>query len=481
MAKSILWASFKKSLLYRWRFIIAFALISLIFITVIFLLPLATNIGLSDPEMATAVESHQLNTQSLFSGNFANAVYLSLQKLSIHLFGLTAFAIKLPSMLLAVLSGLFIILLLNRWFTTSVAVIASALTLGATGFLFVATTGTPAISYLLLLSLILWLGSKILNETPNPLISALLAVAFGLALYTPYMIYLVLATIIISLIHPHLRFTIKTLPKPQLIIAIILFLLTISPIITSFVLAPAASFQSIALFENTNFADNIKASLALFSFKSTENIPVLVPILPLPTVLIALAGLVLALKNHHTSRNYLLLSFLLFAFISLSFTPDLFAVILLPITILVADSLQFLLERWNAIFPNNSYAKFISMLPVVIFAIFLSCSSIIYHFFGYRNIKEVNMFYNNDLRLLNAAVQPADIILIANDPPKLDFYRILEDKKQISVVDAIPDSIEQRLLVFRADKDYPKDRLSLQKILVSDRYNDADRLYIFEK
>ncbi|MDR2336935.1 MAG: glycosyltransferase family 39 protein [Candidatus Nomurabacteria bacterium] len=453
----------------------------LVFAIIIIFMPIVTNIGISEAEMASATSSHNLNLQALFSGDFVNAPYLFLQKLSIHLFGLTFFAIKLPSIILGILSGFLAVLLLNRWFTTSVAVIASILTISTTGFLFAATTGTPVISYLLFLSLTLWLGSKILNETPSPLISAMLATTFGLMLYMPYMFCLIIIIIIVSFSHPHLRFSIKTLPKPQLILSFILFGLVISPIIASFLIAPATAFNHIAVFGDVNFAENLKTALALFAFKSTENLPVLVPIISLPTTLIACASLVLAFKDHHTSRNYILLSFLLFSVAVLLVAPDLFVIILIPIAILVADGVQFLVNHWNMVFPNNSYAKFISMLPIIVFTFFLACSSVMYHFFGYRSLKEVNMFYDNDLTLVRQNINKSDVLLITDDSLRLDFYHILEDKMQISVVDKMPDRIESQVLVFRNNTAQLDGDLSLRRIVTSDRYDNSDRLYIFEK
>jgi hypothetical protein len=295
------------------------------------------------------------------------------------------------------------------------------------------------------------------------------------------MFYLILALTAIIIIHPHLRFTLKTLPKFQLILSVILFALTISPMIASCLVAPESTIKDLAMFGNVDFAENIKTSLALFNFKSAENLFVLVPVISLPVVLIALTSLVLTFKNHHTSRNYILLAFVAFSVASLAFAPGLFIILLLPVAILVADGIQFLNEHWNMVFPNNSYAKFVGMLPIVVFTIFLACSSIVYHFFGYRSLKEVNMFYSTDLTLLRQTAKTSDIVIIPDDPLRLDFYRILEDKLQISVVDKMPDRIENQVLVFRESAEQLGNDLSLKEIITNNRYDDADRLYIFEK
>ena len=87
--------------LYRHRYGIGYTVLGLILVSVLFLLPLVSPSGLSQPEIDSAVTSYY-DTPS----NLIDLPYHLLQKLSISLFGLTTYAIKLPSILIGVLLGL---------------------------------------------------------------------------------------------------------------------------------------------------------------------------------------------------------------------------------------------------------------------------------------------------------------------------------------------------------------------------------------
>ena len=127
-----------KLFLYRYRFIIGYIVLGLAFIALIFLLPLISPAGLSDLERQSVVGSYNLHFSSITSGDLVDLPYHILQKLSILLFGLTPYAIKLPSILVGLVLGLLLILLLNRWFKSNVALLASILTVLSTPFLYLA-------------------------------------------------------------------------------------------------------------------------------------------------------------------------------------------------------------------------------------------------------------------------------------------------------------------------------------------------------
>ena len=214
-----------KLFLYRHRFGIGYVVLFLIFSALIFLIPLLSPAGLSEAEMESAVTSHSLSMNSIMSGNIVDLPYHFLQQLSINTFGLTAYAIKLPSIVVGLILGVLLILLLNRWFKNNVAIIASILTVLSAPFLFLAGNGTPLIMIVFWPTLLLWLGSKINGKTLAKTVYAFLFALFLLgSLFTPYMIYFAIFSVIYALVHPHLRFMIRSLPKVPFIIATILVL-----------------------------------------------------------------------------------------------------------------------------------------------------------------------------------------------------------------------------------------------------------------
>lgn len=209
-----------KLFLYRHRFLIGYILLSLAFVALLFCLPLIAQYGLSDAEMASAVGSYNLSIDAPLNGDLVDLPYRVLQKCSILIFGLTPYAVKLPSIIVGLLLGFLLILLLNRWFKNNVSLLASCLMVLSTPFLFLAGSGTPLIMIVFWPTLLLWLGSRIQGEKkPKPLISFLFAVALLLAIFTPYMLYFAVFCILFVFMQPHLRFIVKSLPKIPLIVS----------------------------------------------------------------------------------------------------------------------------------------------------------------------------------------------------------------------------------------------------------------------
>ena len=172
-----------KLFLYRYRFIIGYTILGLAFITLLFALPLFSQYGLSDAEIESATSSYYLREDTIVNGDLIDLPYRLLQKLSILIFGLTPYAIKLPSIVVGLFLGLLLILLLNRWFKSNVSLLASCLVILSTPFLFLAGSGTPLIMLVFWPTLLLWLGSKIQGEKrPKPVYCFLFAVVLLLAI-----------------------------------------------------------------------------------------------------------------------------------------------------------------------------------------------------------------------------------------------------------------------------------------------------------
>src|SRR5574344_956862 len=134
-----------KLFMYRHRFFIGYFLLSLVFLSMLFIFPLVSPNGLSDEEMASSTTSFYLDKDSITNGNIVDLPYHILQKVSISLFGLTVYGIKLPSIILGLFLSILLVLLLNRWFKNNTAIIAAILTVLSSSFLYIAGSGTPLI------------------------------------------------------------------------------------------------------------------------------------------------------------------------------------------------------------------------------------------------------------------------------------------------------------------------------------------------
>ena len=134
--------------------------------------------------MESATSSYYLSFDAPLNGDLVDLPYRILQKISISIFGLTPYAIKLPSILMGLALGLLLILLLNRWFKSNVSLLASCLVVLSTPFLFLAGSGTPLIMLVFWPTFLLWLGSKIQGEKkPRPVYSFLFAMALFFAIF----------------------------------------------------------------------------------------------------------------------------------------------------------------------------------------------------------------------------------------------------------------------------------------------------------
>ena len=338
-----------KLFLYRYRFVIGYIILGLAFLALLFLLPTISPSGLSDLERESAVSSYNLHFSSITSGDLVDLPYHILQKLSILAFGLTPYAIKLPSILLGLVLGLLLILLLNRWFKSNVALLASILTVLSTPFLYLVGSGTPLIMLIFWPTLLLWLGSKIQGEkAPKPLWCFVFAFALLLAIYTPHLIYLVAFIIIFTLWNPHLRFTLKSLPKVPLIgMGIIIlggFTIWVTNIISSNTVALTLFFgENVSL---SQFFTNIKTGfMPFFSWVQPLEGVYLSPLVGLSHLVLALIGLFSTRQGFFASRNAIASCFIVFSVVLAGLAPDSALLLVLPLSILTAHGLRYILEN----------------------------------------------------------------------------------------------------------------------------------------
>src|SRR3954447_8581287 len=104
-------------LLYRWRYALGYSFIGLTVLGLLIVAGLFIPGGLSQSEMNSVVVS---NTSSLSFESFRpetviNLPYHLLQHASLSLFGVSPISIKLPSLLLGLLSVVGVFLLLRMW------------------------------------------------------------------------------------------------------------------------------------------------------------------------------------------------------------------------------------------------------------------------------------------------------------------------------------------------------------------------------
>lgn len=468
-----------KLFLYRYRFLIGYIILGLAFLTLLFVLPLIAQTGLSEAEIESATNSYYLGRNGILNGDLVDLPYRILQKLSIMFFGLSAYAIKLPSILVGIALGLLLVLLLNRWFKSNVSLLASCLIILSTPFLFLAGSGTPLIMLVFWPTLLLWLGSKIQGEKrPKPIYCFLFAIMMLFSIFTPYMVYFAIFCIVFVLLQPHLRQIIKKLPKPQLICVTIMLIFGFLTLGISIINHPETIMELLFAknFEINNFFTNITSGLALlFSWHANIESVFLVPLVSLPLFALALIGLFSTTKNFFASRNSIASLLLVFCLIIVEFNPSAIIFIILPLAILSAHGIKYLLEQWYKLFPENPYARIFALLPITILFSAMIVPGLLQYIYGYRYNPFIANEFHDELNVIRKNISEGTLVV----SEKYDFYKILEASTNLIITESYEENLDK--VAFLGKPELAPKEYVLSQIISSPKRNNSDIIYMYTK
>ena len=465
-----------KLFLYRYRFIIGYVILGLAFVALLSTLPIFAKTGLSEAEVASATDSYYLGKDGILNGDLVDLPYRVLQKFSIVIFGLSAYSIKLPSILVGLGLGLMLILLLNRWFKSNVSLLASALMILSTPFLYLAGTGTPLIMIVFWPTLMLWLGSKIQGEKkPKPLYSFAFAITMLLALFTPFVVYFEIFCVVFVALQPHLRFIVKNLPKIPLCIVILIVLGGFTMLGFSIAHHPEVIKQLLATgdFDRAAYFSNIMQGIApVLAWHSTTEGVLLSPLLSLPIFALAFIGLFSTTKGFFASRNSIASLLLVFCIVITGFNPEAIIFFILPFSILVAHGLKYLLEKWYGLFPENPYARISALLPLTVLFAIVIVPSLLQYIYGYRYNPNVADSFSSNLEIISKNLSNETLYVTEN----YDFYKILEQKTNITIVNELTKTSDIAVL---GKLDNQPVNYGISRIITSPMRNNSDIIYVY--
>ena len=465
--------------LYKYRFVIGYSLLGLIFAGLMLLMPMVAPGGISRAEMESAVASDSLGFNSLLSGDVVNLPFRALQKLSFMIFGLSMYSVKLPAIVIGLLTGVFLILLLNRWFKTNVAIITSGFVVMSSFFLASAGSGTPGIMMVFFLVLMIWAGAKLVGaDKGNFWLLLVFFAGLALSCYSPLFIYLVVLVGIVSLFQPHLRFFLKTYPRGQMIIASVLFTVLIAPLMFGIV-ANQETLRGV-LFGGAagDFWRNLEIAFApFFSFMTANVWGVLAPMFGMATVVLVIVGVIASSGKLHTAKNVVTGALILFSVVMSGLQPAMAMIMFLPILLLVASGIEFVINKWYALFPENPYARLFGVFPIALFSAIALLSGLTHFFYGHLYVPAVASEFDDDITLVREHVSSGGVLIVQGDELLLRFYKILEGREMVSVTDTIPDRIDSVVATLgRLEEEPPMD---LSQIITSSRVINSDRLYLY--
>ncbi len=462
--------------IYRFRYWIGYGLIALLLVGLLLFAGLYTPGGISTQEMESVVKSSSVSLTDLGSLAVTNLPYHLLQIASINLFGISDFSIKLPSLILAFISAVGLILLLQRWFKPSIAVLASVIAISTGQFLFIAQNGTPSILYVLWAVWLLLLGTLIAKKVKfKTLWKVLFFIVAALSLYTPLSIYALVALAVATVLHPHLRFILRQLSKPRLAAAFVLGALIAVPLVIGVIKTPELGLMILGVpTEWPNILDNVLLlSQQYLGFATQSTTGLMTPVFGLGSMLIIGFGIYKLIRTRESTQSYLIIIWLACLIPVLITYPGFTSVTFLPLVLLLATGLESLLSYWYRLFPLNPYARIAGLIPLIVLVGVLVMSGLERYVYGYHYDPATVSNFSQDLSLL-----PDDTKQLIVSEDQLPFYEVVAEHKNDLTVSTTHSG--DRFTASHAAKN-TFSGYSIDKIITSSDAQDADRFYVYKK
>jgi 4-amino-4-deoxy-L-arabinose transferase-like glycosyltransferase len=472
-------------LTYRYRYQIGYILIIITFITLLVVAGVYVPGGLSTSETQAFVKTASLDLQDLQTLAIPNLPFFAAQRLSMDLFGSSIFAFKLPALICAFITGIGAVVLLRRWFRSNIAVLATVIMITTGQFLYIAQSGSASITYILWPIWLLLIATMITtSERHKRIWKGLFFIALPLSLYTPLSIYLALAIISAGLLHPHVRYVIKKMSRPHLIFLVLLSILIVAPL--GYLLSIHPRLWLDLLGAPTTWPPDLFHNLKVifqqyFNFIHPQSGPLMTPVLDLGSMALILLGLWQLYLIRYTARSYTLTAWMIILVPVLIINPTFTSVTFVPLLLVLASGLAYLLKAWYKMFPRNPYARFVGVVPLAILVGGLVASGLYRYFDGYRFDPVTSTSFNRDLALYNQNVLGKHVTKIYVSPDEKPFYEAVAKYNPHSniVVTTNPPQFNGEYAATKAV--HAKISDTPLHIITTDDSQNSDRFYIYKK
>ena len=199
------------------------------------------------------------------------------------------------------------------------------------------------------------------------------------------------------------------------------------------------------------------------------------PLIGLPILALALVGLFSTTKGFFASRNSIASLLILFTVIITGINPQAVVFIILPLSILTAHGLKYLLEKWYGLFPENPYARVAALIPLTILFSLVIIPGLLQYIYGYHYNSKVANQFDYSLGIIHQTLD--DETLVANE--NYDFYKILEDRTSLKVVREAKDAETEKVAFLHTMAE--SDNYTLDRIITSPMKEKSDIIYLYTK
>lgn len=465
--------------LYRYRFLIGYALIAILLASLLVFAGLYVPGGLSTHEQRAVITTASLNFSDPASLLVANLPYHAFQWVILTLFGINDFTIKVPSLILGLASALGLIYLLRRWFPPSIAVLASLIAVTTGQFLLIAQSGSASVLYMFWPIMLLLLGTQVTRAKKARFFwKILFTITAALSLYTPLSVYALFAIALTIVLHPHLRMAVRRLSKLRLTICLAIGLALISPLIYMIIRTPSEGMTLLGLptqWPPDWLSDNIQLLLTqYFLFWSPNATAVLTPVFGLGSMLLIGLGFYRLIRTRETTRSYLIISWTACLIPILILSPQYTTIVFLPSVLLLAAGLTSLIGYWYRLFPYNPYARVVGLIPIVVLVGVLIGSGVDRYIFGYHYSPTIATSYTKDLRLL-----PEDTEVLVVSSEEAPFYEAVATFRDTLAIRTDMPTTPQAFVATREGRGSGPEEIRIETIVTSPFREQADRFYIY--
>lgn len=468
--------------IYRHRYTIGYGGIIITFISLLLFAVLYVPGGLSQPELDSVVRGNSMGIQNPSSLAVPSMPYYIGQKWIINTLGMSNFSIKVLSLVLALITSIGAFFLLRRWFRPNIAVLATAIMVTTGQFLFVAQQGAPNITFIMWSVWLLLAASMITSDSKH---RRFWKIAFfiiaGWSLYTALSIYLIIAIASAALLHPHVRYVLKRMSKAHLLF----FCLATAAIITplGLLISQNPQFGLRLLGMPTSWPPDIGANIMqigaqYFAFAQPSSGGLMLPIFSLGSIILMVVGAWQLFKTRYTARSYTVTAWFILLIPVILINPVFTSILFVPLLLLLANGLDYLLRSWYRLFPRNPYARIIGLVPLIVLVGGLLASGIERYVYGYHYDPATAHSFTRDLTLFNYQVKPQTTTLMVTDKEKPFYDVVARHTPNMLVTTAVPGSPS---FATTRDAHHALAGLAPSKIIVTSHASDADRFYIYKK
>lgn len=467
------------STLYENRHIIGFFAVAIVLYIFIVFGFARTPVGLSEAEMSSAV----LSAGFSFPDSIINLPYNFLQWLSVNIFGLSSFALRLPSVILALFASGFIIAAIRNFTRSNVAIITGLIMSCSVFFLNFARSGTPEIMGIFLMSLAVFAISQVIQKRGlQTLWLVLVAVAVTLSIYMPGGIIFLAVLIAVALISSKSRAILLALKPWQVVIAIFFGLVALTPLVLSIVMNNDLLWSALGidgfLFDPKEILASLQATFSPFGYEFGGYVT---PILRFGEIALAVLGIVKLIRDGKSARTAFTLTIAGVAIILTIFSPVKSFLLFIPWVFLMAFGVAFIIDHWYKLFPLNPYARVLGMIPIgaLIFVMMLTgrTTYLNANYYDAKVVYDRNLAFEAARGQINSLSAHKINLVVPDD--QLEFYNLLEKSyPQLEVTNKLVSNSETQILI---PGTFDQKSAAPTKVVTSGLKNDPVLLKVYQK